>query len=861
MKLVSCYIENFGMYSQQSFSFSAGLSVFCQDNGSGKSTLAAFLLAMLYGMESYRSTAKDLPTRLHYAPFQGGRYGGWLSFETEGRVYKIERFFDEKSETRDKVALYDQNNSPSQDLPLGTGEPGRTLFGLDEAGVRRLLFVSDSIAGFEGANMGDRLNQLAENAGNETSLNAALDDLSKKHKSIKADRGKSGAFWDCTFDRDRRANEIRDLKSKEARLEELYVLSQEKDEELKAQDQAIRAAEEAGRIGACFQTYDSYIAEAQKAAAIRQHTVLPDPALVKKLETLSSEETALKDRLSHPAFPPEKEEELAALSRRFASGLPSEDAIRDARANQARLAALHHERTALSAPLSPEEEALARRFAAGAPGEETVRSMHLLQKSLAETKQALDKSLDEIPEEEDTAAPASLLFRLLLVFGPLATAVGAVFCWFFWPVGIVLLAAGLGLCAWAVILKQRNEAARKRARLDRAAQITEQRRAWQQSAAKIEADLRMSLARYGYDGGDGRAVDADFYAFEQDQKAYAALAKKQKEQSERLQAIEQEEEERRRQLAQFLKAYALDEESDPFEQLRVYLETYRRLGEEKKKAVENRRCDENRLDALYSEARRALSPWQLEKLPLCDALAFLRDLIQTHERACDNEQTFTQKAEECRQTYGLDQKTRPTSLPTSEEIDGMKARREAAGAEKSRLWQEIEKAEAARARLPELLHEQDEAEEKLKDLQKKYDLLVKTEELLKAADKKLKERYLAPIKDRFVNYASLLEEALGEKVTVSPTLAVSYERGGALRSERYLSDGERSLCMLCLRLSLIDNIFPDDPPFLLLDDPFAALDAAHFARAAALLRSLSEKKQILYFTCHKSRCPLPDSAG
>ena len=50
MKLVSCYIENFGGLHRFSYDFKDGLNVISEDNGWGKSTLAAFLKAMFYGL-------------------------------------------------------------------------------------------------------------------------------------------------------------------------------------------------------------------------------------------------------------------------------------------------------------------------------------------------------------------------------------------------------------------------------------------------------------------------------------------------------------------------------------------------------------------------------------------------------------------------------------------------------------------------------------------------------------------------------------------------------------------------------------------------------------------------------------------
>lgn len=142
---------------------------------------------------------------------------------------------------------------------------------------------------------------------------------------------------------------------------------------------------------------------------------------------------------------------------------------------------------------------------------------------------------------------------------------------------------------------------------------------------------------------------------------------------------------------------------------------------------------------------------------------------------------------------------------------------------------------------------------RIKEYERRVGILTETENMLRIADGNLKNRYILPVKDNFVKYASALEKAIGEKVTMSSDLSVSYERNGMNRSEKHLSSGQRSLCALCFRLALLENMFPKEKPFLILDDPFTSLDEAHLKKVKALLDALSGNFQLLYFTCHDSR--------
>ena len=82
---------------------------------------------------------------------------------------------------------------------------------------------------------------------------------------------------------------------------------------------------------------------------------------------------------------------------------------------------------------------------------------------------------------------------------------------------------------------------------------------------------------------------------------------------------------------------------------------------------------------------------------------------------------------------------------------------------------------------------------------------------------------------------------------------VSFERGGEIRSDKHLSAGQKAILDLCLRLALIDNVFKKTSPFILLDDSFSLLDESHMENVKKLLKELASDKQILYFTCHRSR--------
>lgn len=173
--------------------------------------------------------------------------------------------------------------------------------------------------------------------------------------------------------------------------------------------------------------------------------------------------------------------------------------------------------------------------------------------------------------------------------------------------------------------------------------------------------------------------------------------------------------------------------------------------------------------------------------------------------------------------------------------------------DKMKLEKEIDEDERDTEQISYYEGELEGFKEKLTKYKNEYNLINKTIELLNEADLSLKNKYVAPIKDKFSYYANMIEEALGKKVTINPNLEIVFEENGNTRKDSYLSLGERSICAFCFRMALIENMYKEERPFLILDDPFVSLDSVHFSKVKDILKTLSANRQIIYLTCHESR--------
>jgi len=55
-------------------------------------------------------------------------------------------------------------------------------------------------------------------------------------------------------------------------------------------------------------------------------------------------------------------------------------------------------------------------------------------------------------------------------------------------------------------------------------------------------------------------------------------------------------------------------------------------------------------------------------------------------------------------------------------------------------------------------------------------------------------------------------------------------------------------------MAMVDAMYDMEKPFLIFDDPFVNLDESRLAGAMKFLDNIAKDYQVIYFSCHKSRC-------
>jgi len=141
--------------------------------------------------------------------------------------------------------------------------------------------------------------------------------------------------------------------------------------------------------------------------------------------------------------------------------------------------------------------------------------------------------------------------------------------------------------------------------------------------------------------------------------------------------------------------------------------------------------------------------------------------------------------------------------------------------------------------------------ERLKEAQVKYSCAKKAVELLQQSKENLTQGYLPRLNELFNQNLLAVNTIDFDKATVDANFTVNLLQGGQMRETGYLSTGCQQICDFVLRLSLMQCIYGQNLPLLILDDPFVNYDEDNFRSAFGLLTDLAKDVQILYLTCHE----------
>lgn len=682
MKLISCYVENFGKLHEYRHTFGDGLNILLEDNGWGKTTFAAFLKAMFYGLDYTTKKSIAENERKHYMPWQGGNFGGYVIFEVSGRKYRVERFFGAKDKD-DTFALYNEDSGLScNDYSEHLGED---LFGLDMEAFERSTYIpqqtsktaiNDSLAA--------RLSNSSENSKEPESYQGAVDRLDEKirYYKKKGDNGRISelekSIADITHSLDQYENRTESVEQLKNRKNELETKRIELFNELKEIRDDIKKASEYDGLKARKSHYDMLV---------KNH--------------------------------------LESKSQFDACGL-------------------FFEKPELMEELNNKKDEL-----------DTVTELETKYRDESENLKELEYRKHGLTSQYAASRRTPVSSVILLLLGLLAVG-GAVFLWvmnFEFLVAVGVATFGILLCVIGLVT-------------------------WIVGGNRIKREFRGKIEEVD------ELIDLSRIT---------------------LREIKLNKERAQKNLENYLRGFQVE---DPDNILKSIAEIEAKIREYK------------RLKSMTDNANIELANFEAENdmdkiLGLAVPKYSLGEL-QKREAGTNN-----------------------ALVSVMEEKNAVVRRMDA-------LMNEDEDES-------DLLQAKENLEQQLQDANQRYEILSMTKEFLGTANERFKTKYIQKMKKAFADYTGVLNGTAMEEASVDVDLNVTLEEFGTKHGLEWYSAGSQDMLSLAARFSLVEAMFEEEKPFLILDDPFVNLDGKRLENAMKFLGDIAKKYQILYFTCHDSR--------
>ena len=821
MQIKELYIENFGKLSKYKKSFTEGVNCIFEENGFGKTTLSVFIKAMLYGLDDTKKTSLDENERKRYLPWQGGSFGGWLSFSALGGEYRIERTFGQKA-SDDTFMLYNlDTGKPTQ---VFSDKIGEEIFGIDSDGFERTVFLSEKNLSGKNTNqsISAKLSNIVEVDGDIGGFDNALKLLDDRRKFYQK-RGGSGEIHDleeAIADTEAKINTIKQnqadaaaLETDIAKLSENTAAAKRKKAELLEKQRKENFEREQKRyhtqymemIGALKVDEDRETALleffARKIPTVQEIGAISDliaerGRLNKALEDMgsNSEYSSLKDFFSNQTT----EDECDKIVSRAQN-------LEEKRAKYTSLLSSANEKipSILKRMPTAEELANAKRLASEKPRKKSkVRAgiLTLLGIAVSTVGGYLGYTTDKM---------------LYLVAS----------------VGVLLTIVGI-----SSLLS--SKAKRINARNNRAV-----------------AEFIESVLGDTYIHGDNNSAIA---LIENEMDKYNRAEDKRSGIGSEAEALLLDIRTDERHLREFIERYPLQDEltlKDSASEIRRKFVRYSILRESESNNETKRELYRTRIASLDENAGRFLSQFPTKSdTPLDEIRNNLAEYEVLHA-------TLTRRKSDCERFARMHSINIDAGiLPKAEELSSV------VEDELRQVDEELLAIERSRSdlkiRYNELLKDSDkldELEEKLiednETISRYLDnlsIIKKTVAMLNTAKTNMTARYLDPMRKSFTKYITLMDNEKGEYTMDTSFTVMKTDLGKSRQAEAY-SRGTRDLHALAVRLALVDSLYEGEKPPIILDDPFTSFDDRRTDKALSVVKKLSADSQIIYFTCSKSR--------
>lgn len=784
MNIRKCYIQNFGKFHEFEYKFSDGLNIINEMNGWGKSTLATFIKVMFYGFDNSNKRAISENERKKYFPWQGGKFGGNLEFEIEGKIYEIERFFGTKDK-EDTFKLYNKiTNCESNDYSENIGEE---IFKIDRQAYERSTYIPQQNISIEiNDSITSKLSNLLENENDINSSEEAIEKINSTMKEYKkiGNKGKISELENKINNKKReleyaqenekliidRNKRIEEIKIKIKKLEDERNKNQEKINENSINEK--NKLKKARYIEICNELKK----DEEEIEKIKRYfnNKIPNENEIKKYEEITYNLDILFAKLDELIIEDEEREKYEKLKKEFYG----KDIDNEKIDNQI---------------LKYKEI-------------ENINREIIILKEKLENKEKIKKENNR--QEKNKIIISVLIFILGIILG-------------------VFISKYLYIISLIGILSL----------------VFELRKNKKTNSEEISKENLLELIR------------------------------------ENKEKIDDE----KNRLKNFLNLFIndnnlkinLDENieyfGDIYEQINKiknnfneYKNLEKMINEKENKRNEYQKNIEELINYIYFELINYFNnDLEIDKNNITKFNLICKNIIsemKNKKRDYDRILECLEKDKIIKQNYEIEndifnikvieEKDMTNELiiendNLSKNITNLINQKSYEENEMNRLLNTIETVE-------EIESEIDNLEIELLEANKKYNILVKTKEYLIKSKEEFSSHYLKGMTDAFNKYINIIN---GEKINtnIDVKLNVKIQEYGERKEIDYLSTGYKDLIGICMRFALVEALFENEKPFIILDDPFVNLDGEKMKKAKELLDKLSNNYQVIYLICHDSR--------
>lgn len=769
MKLLKCYIQNFGKLNNLNYDFNDGINIIKQDNGFGKTTFAIFIKSMFYGLDNQANARIEKSDRKKYIPWQGGIYGGNVEFEINNKKYRIERTFGKKA-SEDTFKLYDlSTNLESNDYTENIGEE---LFKINKSGYERSTYIPQGQIKIEMEDsISAKLGNVLEGEKDINTSEEALKRLNEEKKIYKKDRGQGGLI----DDKKNRLFELqRKFENSKLDIENLEIRKKQVDSKIK---EITEIEENKNKL----QKILSKKIEQDRLKAKKENYDL----IVNNFNSYKNEYNKLSDFFAKGVPTEEFIENLTNMSYEFEKTKIDNNNLKISEQEQTELSALENKFKNISI------DDINNKIL-------DFSQIQEIENNIEEKKKQKEKA--EI-EKETLYKKHKKNFLVMII-------------------SIILILLGISF----IVLN-------------------------------IQKIVGISLVCIGI-------ILGIISLFCKKQKHKIMILKKQ------IISIQKEIEllngkidNINNEVEQFIKNFNTQEDINIMFEFTNLKSEYRRYEELKKNKITKEIAFKNskiKLEELKEKIEQNLAEYfsDLDRNYI-DLIQELKININQFKNVEVQLHQITNEKENFEKQNNIDELNNIKELNINEDetklqIEKYNKQIEVLVDEKNQIKNYIEVLENKIDESEYLENEIQSTKDEIKNLEEKYKILKITEELLKSSKESFSSRYLKDMVAGFNKYLNFIDKN-ELKTLIDTNLNVRIDVNGSQKEIKTFSEGYKDLIYICMRLSLIDTLYKEEKPFVVLDDPFTNLDDSKTKKSLKIIKEFAKQYQIIYFTCNESR--------